>query len=59
MAHYKTPYKLGPIVGYRLKHSSNLPLGGIDVDCWEVFIFFWLGEVPCFVNIMSLLDIRG
>ena len=44
VAHYKSPYKLGPIVGYRLKHSSDLPPGGTDVDRWEISRCFDLGR---------------
>ena len=36
MAHYKTPYQLGPIVGYRWKHSFDWPPRGIEVDQKEL-----------------------
>ena len=35
VAHYKTPYQLAPIVGYRWKHSSNWPPRGTKVDRHE------------------------
>ena len=44
VAHYKTPYKLGPIVGYRLKSSFDLPPRGIDMDHWEISRCFGLGR---------------
>ena len=36
VAHYKTPYQLGPVVGYRWKHSSDWPPRGIDMDRQEI-----------------------
>ena len=36
VAHYKIPYQLGLVVGYKWKHSSDWPLGATDVDCQEL-----------------------
>ena len=46
MAHYKTPYQLGPVVGYRWKHSSDWPPGGTDVDRQELSQILASRECP-------------
>ena len=46
MAHYKTPYQLGPVVGYIWKHSSEWPHGGIDMDHQELSQILASRECP-------------
>ena len=46
VAHYKTPYQLGPIVGYRWKHSSDWLPEGTDVDHQELSKILASRECP-------------
>lgn len=36
VAHYRTPYQVRPVVGYRWRHSSYWPPRGIDMDRQEL-----------------------
>ena len=46
MAHYKTPYQLRHVVGYRWKHSSEWPPGGTNVDHQELSQILASRECP-------------
>ena len=54
VAHYKTPYQLGPVVGYRWKHSSDWPPGGTDVDRQELSQILASRECPSLLGSVVL-----
>ena len=51
VAHYKTPYQLGLVVGYRWKHSSEWPPGGTDMDRQELSQILASRECPSLLGL--------